>query len=94
MVRDLNPEVIEKLCCQLNPEGSRNWKMLSARLGFNQLQIQNFKLDRNEACQRLLDEWMTGWDATVYVLYNHLLEMERHDCTELLQEFLVENNQV
>ncbi|XP_031557249.1 tumor necrosis factor receptor superfamily member 26-like [Actinia tenebrosa] len=94
MLRDLNPETFENLCCLLNPEGSRNWKVLAGKLGYSQCKIQNFKLNRNEACQSLLQEWGTEGNTTVYVLYNHLLAMQRDDCTELLQKYLVQENQV
>ena len=88
MVRNLPHDVIENLARHLNPQGLRDWKKLAASMGFSNLDIQNFDIDKNEACQELLKAWSTQKDSTVYNLYQMLVTMQRDDCASLLEEFV------
>jgi hypothetical protein len=83
--------VIQELAQRLNPQGLNNWKTLAGKLRFKQTKIGNFDLQKSEACQSLLNEWGTERGSTVYVLYGHLHDMKRDDCTEVLRKYLEEN---
>lgn len=87
LVRDLSYDVILGIATLLNPKGSNNWKKLAARLGYSQIQVSNFNMDASESTQSLLRDWGTKDTSTVEVLYQHLMEMRRHDAAKVLRKY-------
>ena len=85
MVRDLTADVIEDLGHYLNPYSLKNWKILAGKLGFRLMQVESFKLQPRRSTQLMLIEWSFRRGATVRLLYQKLLEIDRGDAAALLK---------
>ncbi|XP_028519600.1 tumor necrosis factor receptor superfamily member 16 isoform X2 [Exaiptasia diaphana] len=88
LVRNLNPEVIIKLSRLLNPPGLRNWMSVASLLGFSQIDISNFNIEKELSFQKMIEAWSTQREATVYKLYLVFLNLERDDCATILEGIL------
>jgi len=92
MLIDISPEIIFKLSRLLNPESINNWRRVASELGYSQVDINNFGINKDCAFQTLMQNWATLKGSTVFKLYNIFLNMKRDDCATVLEDVLLAEN--
>ena len=80
----------EELAKKLDPEAFRhkNWRSLAGRLSYNQIDILNFGRDDSPTL-RVLMEYQTQKDCTIFKVYKELVKMKREDCARVLKPYLI-----
>lgn len=74
MLRDVPYTLISDLSHHLNV-GER-WKQLGGQLKFNTTQVNTFALEKKDATQAMLQEWMQKDGSTVVALQNTFRKMK------------------
>ena len=90
LVSSLDGEVLERLSMKLNPRMLlKDYQSLAGRLKYTYEYIRNFDRERNPTLALLQHWWSSkrGKEKTVSVLIEHLSEMERDDCVDLLRPY-------
>lgn len=90
LVSSLDGEVLERLSMKLNPRMLlKDYQSLAGRLKYTYEYIRNFDRERNPTLALLQHWWSSkrGKEKTVTVLIEHLSEMERDDCVDLLRPY-------
>ena len=86
MLRDVPYTLINELAKYLNP-GSR-WKILGGHLEFNNTDISNFALVKENATQVMLEEWGQRDCATVVNLRNVFAMMKWQKEEKICAEYV------
>jgi len=76
MLRDVPYTLISELAKYLNPRS--RWKELGGLLNFNNTQISNFALVKENATQVMLEEWGQRQHSTVANLRKAFQELKWH----------------
>ncbi|XP_028399837.1 uncharacterized protein LOC114523172 isoform X2 [Dendronephthya gigantea] len=95
LVSSLDGEILERLSMKLNPRMlMKDYQSLAGRFKYTYEYIRNFARERDPTLALLQHWWSSkrGREKTVTVLIEHLSDMERDDCVDLLRPYEFHNS--
>ncbi|XP_028394863.1 uncharacterized protein LOC114519005 [Dendronephthya gigantea] len=86
-IRDINDDIFKTVCKRLQFENARghDWRGLAGKLGYTVDDVQMFKLEKDSA-EKMLHDWDHKGRHYLNDLVKKLLDMERRDVADLLEE--------